>query len=177
MFSNSRNYDFPPVVKFSDGTTLELKTEKKLLGIIISEDLKSRKNTTFMVFKACQKLWIIQRTLPLNFSQTELFDIYRKEVLSILDYGVPVWHSSISRKEVTDIEAVQKFAFRIIIRNRYSSYSDACNLLGTQTLEQRRQQICLRFVSKNLASENCLFTLSTQNEKLRPRKQKVLMCT
>ena len=126
-----------------------------------------------MVSIARQKLWIIQRALPLNFSQNELFDIYTKEVRSILEYGVPVWHSSISRKEVADIEAVQTFVFRIILGNRYSSYSDAFNFLGTQTLEQRRQQICLRFVSKNLASENCLFTLSTQNEKLRPRKQKV----
>ena len=92
---------------------------------------------------------------------------------NILEYGVPVWHSSISRKEVADIEAVQTFAFRIILGNRYSSYSDAFNFLGTQTLEQRRQQISLRFVSKNLAIENCLFNLPTQNEKLRPRKQKV----
>ena len=173
MFTNSKKFDFPPELQFSDGTLLELKSEKKLLGVIISNDLKWRKNTTFMVSKARQKLWILQRAMPLNFSVMELFDIYTKEVRSILEYAVPVWHSSLSRKDITDIEAVQKFAFRIILRKQYSSYSDACNFFGTQTLDERRQMICLRFVSKNLESENSLFKLSIQNERLQPRKQKV----
>ena len=90
MFTNSRKFDFQPEIKFKDGTLLELKSEKKLLGVIISEDLKWRKNTAYLVAKVRQKIWLIQRALPLHFSTSELFDIYSKEVRSILEYAIPV---------------------------------------------------------------------------------------
>ena len=81
-----------------------------------------------------------------------LFDAYIKEVRSILELAVPVWHSSLTRKQSLDIERVQKVAFRIILGPLYISYKQACQYLCTKTLEERRTKLCLKFAKKNLKS-------------------------
>ena len=106
-----------------------------------------------------------------NFSNTELFDVYVKEVRSILEYAVPVWHPGLTHKQSSEIEGVQKLVFKIILRQDYGNYSQACAYFNTVTLEERRLKLCLRFAKKNLQSENCLFTLPNQNINLRRRKQ------
>ena len=173
MFNRSRTLDFPPEVKFTDGTHIETVSEIKLLGVYITEDLKWKKNTDFLVTKGRQKIWILRRLLPLGLTLHNLFDVYIKEVRSILEYAVPVWHSSITRKQASAIESVQKMAFRIILGKDYTTYSDACNFFKTETLQQRRQMICLRFAKKNFRSEHSLFTPHTPDPRLRPRNVKV----
>ena len=146
-FSFSRKYDFPPEVYFNDGTMVKCISETTLLGVIVSDDLKWSKNTSFLCTKARQKLWILRRMQLLDLNEMQLFDAYKKEIRSVLEYAVPVWHSSITRKEVSEIEGIQKLAFRIILKQSYTSYSRACNFFGTETLEQRRQNICLKEAS------------------------------
>ena len=99
--------------------------------------------------------------------------MYVKEVRSILEYAVPVWHSGLTRKQTSEIESAQKTAFIIILRHRYSSYESACAIFNTHTLEERRQELCLRFAKKNLNSENSFFTHRKNELNLRNRKRKV----
>ena len=87
-----------------------------------------------------------------------LFDAYKKEVRSILELAVPVWHSSLTKKQSQDIERVKKIAFKILLGPCYVSYKQACHYLFTQTLEERRTKLCLKFARKNLKSENSMFT-------------------
>ena len=148
-------------------------SETHLLGVVISKDLKWSKNTDFICSKARRKLWILRRMQSLNFTRAELFDVYRKEVRSILEFAVPVWHSGLTKKQISEIEAVQKLAFRIIFGGSYQRYFDACALLDTQTLEQRRLEICLRFAKKNVESENSLFSKPTTLPSLRRRSKVV----
>ena len=81
--------------------------------------------------------------------------------IPILQLAVPVWHSSLTRKQCLDIERVQRVAFKIILGPLYISYKQACKFLYTQTLEERRTKLCLKFAKKNLKSENCMFTKNT----------------
>ena len=47
-------------------------------------------------------------------------------------------------------------------------------VLGAETLEKRRQSICLKFAAKNLKSENCLFNIArTSLHNLRQRNKVV----
>ena len=61
----------------------------------------------------------------------------------MLELAVPVWHSGLTLKETADIERIQKVAFRIILREQYISYQQACSALSSPTLEQRRETLCL----------------------------------
>ena len=173
IFTFSRKMDFPPEISFLDGTLLATVEEKMLLGVIISSDLKWAKNTAFICTKARQKLWILKRMLSFNFTYQDLFDVYQKEVRSILEYAAPVWHSGLTRKQTSEIEAVQKLAFKIILGPLYSTYQSACTQFGTVSLEQRRLNICMKFVSKNIQSEQSFFEPAYSNHNLRPRNVKV----
>ena len=111
--------------------------------------------------------------MNLDLDEFELFDAYKKEIRSILEYAVPVWHSSITCKQSAQIESVQKLAFRIILKESYSSYKSACNHFKTNTLKQRRIEICKRFALKNLESPNSLFKCVIPDPRLRTRRKRV----
>ena len=169
-FSFARKLDFPTELTFSDGTPVGSLSETTLLGVVITSDLKWQKNTSYICAKARKKLWVLRRMSSLDLSKQEMLDVYAKEVRSILEYAVPVWHPGITRKQSSEIEAIQKIAFRILLGPAYRGYSHACAVLGAQTLEERRQSICLKFATKNLKSENCLFTKArTSHHNLRQR--------
>ena len=62
--------------------------------------------------------------MDLNIHQ--MFDVYTKEIRSILEMAVPVWHSGLSNQQTADIESIQKVAMRIILQNKYTNYQLAC---------------------------------------------------
>ena len=74
--------------------------------------------------------------------QDELLDAYKKEVRSLLELAVPVWHSSLSKFESKQIENVQKAALASILGLKYSSYKNALKITNLDTLFQRRNKIC-----------------------------------
>ena len=130
-------------------------------------------NTTYICSKARKKLWLLRRLQPLGLSTSDLFDVYVKEIRSILEYAVPVWHFSITKKEASEIEEIQKIAFRMILGQSYRSYVDACAQLGTVSLKERRLTICQKFTLKNVKSDNCLFRVVNSDRNLRKRKNLV----
>ena len=77
--------------------------------------------------------------------------------------AVPVWHAGLTNKQTTDIEKVQKLAFRIILRDKYINYQLACATFSALTLAERRLQICSKFAKKNFKSENSFFSPIRKN--------------
>ena len=157
-FNKARKWDFPPDLKFTDNTGIEHVPDMKLVGVILSENLSWYKNTQYICGKARQKLWILRRLLKFNLDTTTLFDVYTKEIRSILELAVPVWHSGLTKQQTANIERIQKIAFKIILGDHYSNYTQACQILSAQTLEERRVKLCLNFARKNLRSSNSFFT-------------------
>ena len=158
-FTKSRKWDFPPEIHFSDGSQLECIPETRLLGVVVSQDLRWAKNTAFICQKARQKLWILRRMLNFNLDLHQLYDVYSKEIRSILELAVPVWHSGLTRQQTSDIESIQKIAFRIILQDKFVDYKAACTLFSAQTLQDRQLKLCSKFALKNLKSENPMFKI------------------
>ena len=57
--------------------------------------------------------------------------------------AVRVWEPGLTNEEAKQIERVQKSAFYIIMGDDYVSYSNALEVLGWESLEHRRGNICL----------------------------------
>ena len=157
-FNKSRKHDFPPEVYLSNNELLDVVSEVKLVGVIVSNDLKWQKNTDFICLRARQKLWVLRRLKKFNMEISRLADVYKKEIRCLLEYAVPVWHSSLTIKQSNQIERVQKEAFRIILEHNYINYEVACTLLVMEPLDIRRVQLCLKFAKKDLKREQTLFT-------------------
>ena len=53
---------------------------------------------------------------------TKVFDVFCREILSILEMAVPVWHSSLTKQQSLDIEIIQKLAMKTILQEKYINY-------------------------------------------------------
>ena len=158
LFNPSRKYDFPPEMNFSDGKYLDVVSQTKLVGVVISNDLKWQHNTDYITKKAMQKIWILRRMKKLGMSDSFMIDVFTKEIRSILEMAVPVWNSGLTQVQVTAIERVQKTALYVMFDKNYINYDVACSLAGLESLDIRRENLCLKFAQKNVKSKNSLFT-------------------
>ena len=61
-FNFSKNYDFPPELNL-DGfeDSLKVINETKLLGVMVTNDLKWNSNTMYICARAYKKMWILRR--------------------------------------------------------------------------------------------------------------------
>ena len=154
-FNVSQKFDFPPELimnKFDN--QLEVVKKTKLLGVILTDDLKWAANTQFICQKAFKKLWILRRLKLLNVDPFIALDVYTKEIRSVLEVSVPAWHSGLTNRQSFNIERVQKVAVAIILGNSGLSYHEKLRILGLETLEQRREKICLTFAKRTLKSRH-----------------------
>ena len=62
-----------------------------------------------------------------------------------MEQSCVVWHSSITNEEETNLERVQKFSLRIILKDNYNSYEQALKKANLLTLGERRRKLCLNF--------------------------------
>ena len=88
-FNVAKNHDFPPELTI-DGFTnnVEVVTETKLLGIILTNDLKWSSNTEYICKKAYKKLWTLRRMKVLDVDVAIICDVYVKEIRSLLELDV-----------------------------------------------------------------------------------------
>ena len=139
--------DFSPEFNLN-GKQLEVVEEMKILGLTIRSDLSWKSNTEQMVSKAYKRLWVLRRLKGMGANLSELKDVYIKQVRSLLELAAPAWHGSLTKEEQHTIERVQKSAHHIMLGGKYLSYKSALELTGLQTLEARREKLCLKFAKK-----------------------------
>jgi hypothetical protein len=149
LFNPCNSKDFLPQIEI-ENHSIELVEQTKLLGLILTSDLSWSANTDYMVGRCNSKLWTIRRLKKLGANQEDLLDVYCKQIRSILEFAVPVWNSSITGENISQIERIQKTALHIILGDRYRSYSTALRLSGLDKLSNRRRKICLTFARKAL---------------------------
>ena len=97
--------------------------------------------------------------------------IYILFVRSQLEQSAVVWHSSLTDENKADLERVQKSALRIILGDRYKGYKNALEKLDLQTLEERREKLCLRFALNCIDNENSMtkFHLNDKTHEMKTR--------
>ena len=64
---------------------IEVVEKLKLLGVIISNDVKWNSNTSYITSKGYTRLWILRRLTGFGASSLQLRDIYFKQVCSVLE--------------------------------------------------------------------------------------------
>ena len=153
-FNVSKTLDFPTELEIPGFKNYISMTEQvKLLGIIISSDLKWEANTSYICNKALKKMWVLRRLKTLDVDISFLIDVYKKEVRSLLEIAVPAWHGGLTVCQSDEIERVQKTAMCIILGERLPS-EEARDILGLELLSERRQKICKNFAKKTLSSKH-----------------------
>ena len=66
-----------------------------------------------------------------------------------------MWHSSLTEENKSDLERVQKSAFKVLLGEKYETYENALMKLDMETLESRRISLCLAFAKKASKNPKC----------------------
>ena len=175
VFNFTENHQFSTRLMLEDHPIEEV-SEVKLLGTIITNDLKWDRNTGEIVRKANARMELLRRLSSFNIDVQDLKTIYVLFVRSQLEQSAAVWHSSLTDENSADLERVQKSAMKIILGEKYQNYKKSLNVLGLETLKERRKSLCLRFALKSLENENemKMFPMNEKVHKMKTRKSDIL---
>ena len=149
VFNPGKSRDILPRFNFNNDE-LEVVEEFKLLGVIVKNDLSWGANSDYIVKRANKKLWTLRRLKKLGANNLDLIDVYIKQVRSLLEFAVVVWHPSLRGEDRVRIERVQKSALCIILGETYHSYRSALKQAKLESLFSRRNKLCKKFAKKSL---------------------------
>ena len=147
IFNFTNKQKFNTRMKLGD-KNVETVSSTKLLGTIITNDLKWNQNTAYLVKKANARMVLLRSVASFTNNQEDLKTIYKLFIRSILELNCSVWHSKLTQENTQDLERIQKTAFKVILRKEYKSYESAQIILQLDSLEERRKQLCVKFATK-----------------------------
>ena len=148
LFNQSRTVDIQPEIILNN-VEIEMREEMKLLGVVLTSNLKWKRNTEYITQRGYSRLWILKRLKKLGCPIEVLVDSYIKQVRCILETACPVWHSALTQADSRAVERVQKSAIAIILGEHYTSYESALDNLELSTLDERRDTLCPNFALKS----------------------------
>ena len=149
IFNFTKDHQFSAEIRLKN-ENLEVIDKTKLLGAIITSDLKWHENTKFIVKKANRKMIMLHKFSKFTNNKAHLIHIFKSQVRGVLEYCSTVWHSSLTEADSNDIERVQKAAVRLIMGNKYQGYKGALQYMSLDSLKERREKMALNFAKKSL---------------------------
>ena len=120
---------------------------------------------------------LLRKVASFGTSADELKDIYILYIRSILEKSATVWHSSLTEENKNDLERVQKSAFKIILGEQYKTYSNALQKLQLETLNLRRENLCLSFAASRNENSNKTDTRYPDKFKVQHANTERLKCS
>ena len=114
----TNNYQFSTRIHL-ENQLLEIIDETRLLGCVLTSDLKFHRNTEVMIKKAYTRMLILHKLYSFNISVEDLVHIYILYIRSLVEQNVAVWNHTITQEEEEDIERVQKIALKVILKDEY----------------------------------------------------------
>ena len=147
VFNYTHDYQFATRVTLNN-SLLDVIHETRLLGSVISSNLKWHKNTEQLTKKGFQRMIILRNLVEFDVPQEDLVLIYCQYIRSVMEFNSSVWFSTITQEEKDDIERVQRCAIKLIMKEEYQTYEDALEQLKLQNLSDRREMLALRIAKK-----------------------------
>ena len=85
---------------------------EKLLGVMLSSDLKWNEHVACIVKKSSRRLYILRLLKRANADTKTLITVYRTCIRPILEYCNQIWHFNIPEYLSNDIERIQRRALK-----------------------------------------------------------------
>ena len=99
-------------------------------------------------------MFVLIRAKKFQFSLRTMCTLYIWYIRTVLEYAAQVWHADLTQEQHRSLERVQKRCLRIILGRAYVDYQTALATLSLQTLQDRREQLTLRFARSLLRSRD-----------------------
>jgi hypothetical protein len=137
-----------------DGQSVERVTNYKLLGLHVSNTLNWNKHVATICSKASVRLHFLKILKRAEMSVDDLTYFYESVIRPVTEYGCVVWHSSLTKAQTGQLEAIQRRAVRIIYGNSKPELATA--LKAMPSLSDRRDKLSRRFFADLQKPSSCL---------------------
>ena len=176
VFNFTKKHQFTTRLQLKN-KNVEIVKQTKLLGTILTDDLKWKENTKYLVKKAWGRMQLLRKISSFGASVRDKLDIYKKFIRTHAEQSCTVWSSALTKANEKDIERIQKSAVRLILGNKYSSYQEALQRLNIQTLKERRKHLCAKFAEKCLETSKTkhMFKSYIKNHSMETRQNRIVM--
>ena len=149
----TNNHQFQSLLSIpGSASKIELCFETKLLGYWLTSDMKPSTHVSYILKIAYGRLWTISRLKSAGVSEDDIFHFYTVKIRSVLEFATPVFSSMLTESDINDIERIQKIVLKVIFSDNYPSYIQACDLMKTTSLQQRREYLSLKFALSCLSN-------------------------
>ena len=147
IFNYTRNHQFTIRLK-EENKVVEVVDKMKLLGTILTNDLKWEANTSYLVKKAYKRMQLLHNVATFTKETKDLKSIYITYIRPVLEQSSIVWHSSLTKENCDNLERVQRSAIRLIMGRKNFNYKESLLKLNLTSLEERRTSLCLNFAKR-----------------------------
>ena len=114
---------------------------------------------------------ILHKISDFSAPMDDMITIYVSYIRSILEQSCTVWHSRLSQENTDDLERIQKSALKIILKEEYSTYEEALEIVMLPKLSERREKLCLKF-AKSCTKNDLTKDLFPLNPTVEPGRRK-----
>ena len=129
----------------------------KLLGVILTNDLRWRENTALIVRKVNKKFYLLCKLKQFGVKQEERLATWKVLIRPITEYAAPLWHSGLLECDKRKLETLQKKALGLILGTIYIDYKRYYKVRGNP-------------VSYELALHSCELNSLTERREILTRK-------
>ena len=129
-----------------------LRRNRKVLGVTISNDLKWNDHVDTITSKAARRLYLLSQLKRAGICSDNLLAFYCSVIRSVLEFSCQLFHRSLPKYLSDDIERIQRSAMRIIFP--ILSYCEALDKAGIVTLSERRESLSIKLFEDIVSNEH-----------------------
>ena len=172
-FNFSKNNICPQGLTIN-GNPLHQCNKIKLLGVILSDDLKWSENTSNICKKVNKKFYILSKFKQFGLKENELLTAWNVMMRPVVEYATPLWHSGLTDADSYKLEALQKKALGMILGVQYVENRRYYRVKGQPVSYETALSLCnltsLKHCREILTSKFAIETVKNERQKLFRRK-------
>lgn len=145
--SDNMSYSTLAYIEDINGEKIESSESLKVLGFNFENKPSVGAQISYIVKRFRQRYWSLRHLKKIGFSQSELVEVYKTNILPIADYTDVVYHSLMTDEMDERLKNAQNGALRCIFDPRLSAQA-LREASGLQTLRKRRIEHVDKFAQK-----------------------------
>ena len=132
---------------------IKIVDELKILGFWLTSTLNYQKTIDEKCKNARRCLWTLIRLREAQFPIEKLVHIYCLNIRSIMEYLILAILPGLNRKQINQLESVQRKATQSILRDYEMTYNERLKLCKLEKLECRWERQFVKFAIKTVQSQ------------------------
>ena len=171
IFNFTDNYRFTTRLQLK-GNNIEIVDKMKILGTIVNDRLSWDENCGLLIKKVNDRMRLLRGVQSFGASAEEMVHLWILFCRSVIEQSCVVWGTSLTQENIDDLERTQKTFAKMVLREKFKTYENALLILNLDSLQKRRQDMCLKFAKSGIENGklNDLFPVNEKTHKMKTRE-------